>query len=78
MTAHNSPIQHEPGEIAEIVDRLRRQRDAARKQADIYLEALRDDYPLVVLAARWPGYVTCLGIGALLGLLLADLWEIWG
>ena len=76
MSTHRPPIQPSAYEIAEIVDRLRRQRDAAQKQADLYLEALRDDYPLVVLAARWPGYATCFGLGALLGLLLADLWPV--
>lgn len=61
-------------ETARVISQLWDERDAAEAQAKLYLEALRDDYPLVVLAARWPGYATCFGLGALLGLLLADLW----
>ena len=63
-------------ETARVISQLWDERDAAEAQAKLYLEALRDDYPLVVLAARWPGYATCFGLGALLGLLLADLWGV--
>lgn len=64
-------------DLAYLVDRLRMERDAARAESELFLAVLRDRHPMVILAARWPGYVTTLGIGVLLGLLVADIVGAW-
>lgn len=59
------------------VEELTAGRDEARAEAALYLGVLRERHPMVILAARWPGYATICGLGVLVGLALADVWGAW-
>lgn len=76
MTTLLPPDAFDIEPIAEAVHDLIQQRDAARRRADAYLRILTHDYPLVALAARWPGYATAFGLGVVAGMLLFDAWGV--
>lgn len=77
MTTLLPPDCYDIEPIADAVHELIRERDAARRRADAYLRILTHDYPIVALAARWPGYATAFGLGMLADMLLFVVWGVW-